>query len=157
MTDREATFIKVIDNPEDDTARLVHADAVQEDGEDSLATLIRVGVLCHCTQDVLGLPECQSCNNVRWNNRCEHEDCRMRGYECFITTYDDENADIIDGWYCSGHAALHGFCPTCGTFCAGIGSFEATGMCDECRDAARDDEWMEDEYAPDWEDDGDEV
>ncbi|MFM8275160.1 MAG: TIGR02996 domain-containing protein [Gemmata sp.] len=44
MTDRDALYRAVLDNPDDDTVRLVYADALEESGDPRRAALVRAGV-----------------------------------------------------------------------------------------------------------------
>ena len=44
MTDREALFRAILDNPDDDTLRLIYADAVEEGGDERRAAFIRTQV-----------------------------------------------------------------------------------------------------------------
>lgn len=41
MTDREALYRAILDNPDDDTLRLIYADALEEEGDDRRAAFIR--------------------------------------------------------------------------------------------------------------------
>src|SRR3982750_1484334 len=44
MNDREALYRAVLDNPDDDTLRLVYADALEESGDPRRATFVRTHV-----------------------------------------------------------------------------------------------------------------
>lgn len=78
--------------------------------------------------------------------KCGHNDsiqCRLWNDELG----DDENSEIL----CGKHAAETGYCCCCGTYCAGMTSFDFhhPGYCDNCYDEVRsdcgedDDEWNE--------------
>lgn len=168
ITDLDALFASVKHNPDDDTARLVYADAVQEAGDEELAALIRVGVLCDCDLGVYAprstpsepdsLFVCQSCEGKRWARGCEHPGCRRKGDECYISPLVHEHPngdeDRVDGYYCHEHAPAHGFCCCCGHFCAGTEPFDTIGLCESCEDEIRehDDEdgtELGEEYAED--------
>lgn len=148
MSDEDAMLKAVLANPEDDTARLVYADAVQEHDED-LAQLIRRGVPCHCVSadQPRGLPGCYQCGSRRWLDRCEEPGCKAAGFDCWIDRPADDHSPEEAVVYCGEHATLHGFCSCCGAFWAGVDSFESTGLCDHCRHELRDDEH-------EWDDDG---
>lgn len=172
-SDEELMRAAVLDHPEDDTIRLAYADVVQERDE-QLAALIRSRLpcmVCHTTGYIDppfvgtstpgGEPidydgyECGACIKQGWVPFCQHEGCRSAGRLCVmqgwprITGPDDPD---IEEWFCREHAAAHGYCPCCGSFNAGIDSFERSGICDHCADQLEDDseeerEWEdEDEY-----------
>jgi uncharacterized protein (TIGR02996 family) len=44
VTDREALFWAILEDPDDDTLRLIYADALEESGEDRRAAFIRTQV-----------------------------------------------------------------------------------------------------------------
>lgn len=142
MTDRESTWAATLAKPECDTTRLVHADAVQEAGDDELAALIRVGVPCGCVylkdgQVFANKMECGPCEGKHWLHRCEHEGCRAAGRLCVLEGVARDpgpNDPDIEEWLCGEHAVIHGYCPVCGSFWGGISSFEVNGICDHCRD-----------------------
>lgn len=85
--------------------------------------------------------------NLMWlvqrRTQCQHEGCDAAGNACFITS------DLEDGlteYYCSQHAASHGYCPMCGDFWGGIGTFEMNGVCDHCKDELDADDYPDDDY-----------
>ena len=140
MSNRSAMFAAVVANPDDDTTRLVYADAVQEAGDEPLAQLIRVGVLCGCVAGgrLQGVESCYSCGNKGWIHRCQEPECRFAGIPCEIG--DLSEFEQPTEFFCGDHASKHGYCGCCGSFWGGIDSFEATGLCDHCRDQLREDE-----------------
>jgi len=74
--------------------------------------------------------------------KCQHEGCNYEAdadhLECTIKN--DQGEDVVDGYYCGEHAALHGFCPCCGDYWGGVTSFEDHGFCDHCWDELKADE-----------------
>jgi hypothetical protein len=84
--------------------------------------------------------------------KCQHDGCENDGEECYLSCVDrDTEQDVPDGYYCGDHAADHGFCPCCGEFWGGIGTFEMRGICDHCHDELEDEIDEHLEYI-DWED-----
>lgn len=80
---------------------------------------------------------------------CEHEGCTRDGLPCHEPGGHADDDDGPTTWYCTEHAAEHGFCWCCGEFWGGVESFDfGSGLCEHCRDEVGDDE--EDE---DWDDD----
>lgn len=143
---RAAMFDAVLAAPEDDTARLVYADTVQEEtGNEVLAALIRRGAVCWCanviwdgTRPGLAL-DCAACESGRFVERCQEAGCRQPGRDCYITVL-GEDMDQVQSFFCDSHASANGFCSMCGQFWGGIDSFEATGVCDHCADQLEQDE-----------------
>lgn len=158
-TDRASLFQAVKAAPDDDTVRLVYADAVQESGDEELASLIRVGVLCWCERSahpwkMHGVDRCYTCGDKGWVRRCQEDECRRDALTCVVEGHVNGERDDIEEYYCGEHAPLHGYCSACGAFCTGIDSFEALGICDPCRDELReydeeDDDWADVEYGAD--------
>jgi hypothetical protein len=61
--------------------------------------------------------------------RCWHPGCRRPASACYLSK------NVPRGnieYYCYEHASRHGYCPGCGEFWGGIGSFEFNGWCDHC-------------------------
>jgi len=77
--------------------------------------------------------------------RCAHE-----GRACELPDYDSGHVDIE--YVCGEHAARMGYCPGCGQFWGGVGSFEMTGLCDNCRHEAEADNWHDEDNDGYWED-----
>ena len=65
---------------------------------------------------------------------CEHEGCTAEGMDCYLSCATEGTGGKPDGYYCTDHAPLHGFCPICGDFWGGVSSFEMRGLCDHCHD-----------------------
>jgi uncharacterized protein (TIGR02996 family) len=139
MIDRDATFAAVLANPECDTTRLAHADAVQEAGDETLAALIRAGVPCGCIylhngQVFANTPDCERCQGKAWLRRCEQEGCRLSGRRCVLEGVSGGERDDVIEFFCGEHAPANGYCCACGSYWGGIDSFENSGLCDHCRD-----------------------
>jgi len=70
--------------------------------------------------------------------KCNHEGYDTDGNPCYYPNYEGEREeDVFAGYYCHEHAPEEKFCAGCGTFCAGIESFEFSevyGYCDNCAD-----------------------
>lgn len=148
MSDVTATLAATLANPECDTTRLAHADAIQEStGDESLAALIRAGVPCGCIYLHNGMvcastPDCGTCQRKLWLRRCEHEGCRNAGRLCVLEVWErDPGPDDKDTeeFFCPAHAPEHGYCSACGAFWSGIDSFENSGLCDPCADEIEND------------------
>jgi uncharacterized protein (TIGR02996 family) len=162
VTDREAHIEAIRAAPDDDAPRLVYADRVRESGDEELAALIQVGVLCCDTGlDPAGM-ECVLCRGKGWRHRCEHDGCREPGDPCFLPLPNEPYADEPEAYYCGAHAHDHGFCCGCGSYWAGVGSFEAsrTGLCEHCEaeienDSEDHDDWYDaqEEALMDYDDD----
>ena len=80
---------------------------------------------------------------------CEHEGCtRPEVIECRLSYVDVGPAGTHPGefqdeihFYCSDHCEEEGFCSACGSFCAGLESFDFAealggiqGLCEDCSD-----------------------
>lgn len=146
-------FRAVQDCPEDDAARLAYADCVQEDGDEELASLIRVGCLCACVRGgrLSGVENCYSCGNKNWVRHCQEPGCREAAMECDLDI-GGFNEDQSPEFFCGEHAPKHGYCSACGAFWGGISMFEMRGLCDHCYDELRE---SDDEEYEDVSDDGD--
>lgn len=72
---------------------------------------------------------------------CGHDGCWQRGNPCYL------EMDAPPSEYgCHEHAHIMGYCRWCGQFWGGIESFDfGNGLCDHCRDAAREDAGYEDQ------------
>jgi uncharacterized protein (TIGR02996 family) len=154
MNEEDVLLQVALANPEDDTARLVYADKVQERDE-KLAAIIRIGVRCHCNDVAvrpIASPFCLDCNDKLWAPRCQHEGCRAQGRPCVIEDEPAENGtpQYETDYFCEEHAQEHGFCHCCGSFWGGIEAFDfdRAGLCPNCRDQidadfddGSDDEW----------------
>lgn len=91
--------------------------------------------------------------------QCEHEGCKERVHllQCHVNPFDLDEDKNID-WLCYEHASDHGFCSSCGIFCAGIESFDFgryAGYCDNCASyfqSVDDEMWTmaEDDYDDEW-------
>lgn len=78
--------------------------------------------------------------------RCDEGGCHEITISCFLP----DDPDRVDGHYCPEHAIKNGFCGACGTFSAGIESFDFgryAGYCPTCQDEfeAQDEAGDEDE------------
>lgn len=80
---------------------------------------------------------------------CEHDGCTDDGFECRLLATNDVPDEIL----CPKHAADAGYCPTCGTFWAGVDDWAFQlfrGICENCRvefeqiDDCDDDAWSPD-------------
>lgn len=166
MTDLEALLKAVVDNPGDDTPRLVLADKVHDGGDEELATYLRGAVaVCSCvwfdadTESHRYQPDCSFCSGRKFVPRCQHEGCRNGGRLCVLEGWErDPGPDDKDTeeYFCGAHAVLNGYCPACGSFWGGVNSFELNGICDHCADQFDADyeeerEW-EDEQRDEWDD-----
>lgn len=97
--------------------------------------------------------------------RCGHEGCDREAIACWLPRHgylDDQpenDPEEPDDWYCPEHAALHGYCRSCGSFAGGVESFEFggdAGYCDYCRGEREqeraiergEDEWIDPELCP---------
>jgi hypothetical protein len=68
------------------------------------------------------------------SKRCWQPGCENKGIKCVIIGWNEEDEKSR---YCHEHAAVNGFCYSCGIFCAGIESFDFgryRGLCDNCAD-----------------------
>lgn len=87
---------------------------------------------------------------------CQHEGCQNTDVTSCSLDWNDENVEIY--YYCSEHAKIEGFCPSCGYFWAGIESFDfnlnGMGVCDNCADEIRaeTDDYDYDDYYGDYDD-----
>lgn len=69
---------------------------------------------------------------------CCKEGCEKTGMACFFL--DTLPGELPDEYYCEDHIEDAGYCSGCGTFCAGIESFDIGplhGFCDNCADEIR--------------------
>jgi hypothetical protein len=75
---------------------------------------------------------------------CEARDCRNFGDTCYFPDYSEAH-------FCWQHKRDNGFCPGCGHFWAGIGTFDfsRTGYCENCERDNFDLDWEEydDDYS----------
>lgn len=155
MTNEEVLLRAVAAEPDEDTPRLMLADAVQEAGDADLAARIRTGVLCHCVSFITDeahadAVDCFSCQGTKWRPRCEADGCREAGSECYMDAAEGEE-HTVDARLCAQHASEAGFCHGCGQFWAGVESFDfsRSGLCEHCQDGQSgfpDDEFDDDEY-----------
>jgi len=147
MTESEAIFLTVVAearrDPSEDMARLVYADKIQDEGNEELAAVIRVSVLCVCRCVLVETPltDCRTCGNTNWVRHCQHKQCRIEGRPC---RHEPGIFDNGDGWrdgpityYCFGHAKEIGFCVKCGMYrgsgpAANNWGNQLFGLCDEC-------------------------
>ena len=71
-----------------------------------------------------------------------------------LPDFDSDEVKDLDCYYCNEHAKKSGFCLWCGTFCAGIESFDFSGMpgyCSECVDDIKAEFGeYDDDYQEDW-------
>lgn len=68
---------------------------------------------------------------------CEEPGCVAAGFRCTLVDYSGAEPLEDVSIYCSEHARKNGFCMGCGTFCAGLESFDFgrhPGFCDTCQD-----------------------
>ncbi len=84
------------------------------------------------------------------SEQCWHEpNCESTDTIKCTVGYHDDNGQWVEDvfYYCADHAADHGFCFSCGLFCAGIESFDFIhpGLCDNCFDEIRANEAVYDE------------
>ena len=71
MTDREALFRAILDNPDDDTLRLIYADALEEEGNDRRAEFIRSQVqLANVHEYEPASIRCRYLDREKWSGRC---------------------------------------------------------------------------------------
>lgn len=72
--------------------------------------------------------------------RCAREGCDGPAFPCYLD--DDLLADPqrVTEHLCPLCAHEAGYCPGCGRFWAGVESFDFSGLCDDCRAEAADDE-----------------
>ena len=77
-------------------------------------------------------------------NPCEEEGCcEADTIKCIVWHPEDQNEWTEDVfYYCGDHAEDNGFCVGCGTFSAGLESFDFIhpGLCDNCYDEVKSDE-----------------
>lgn len=80
---------------------------------------------------------CHQCDGKGWRPRCDHDGCDRSGDPVFLP-----GEDAPDGHYCHEHARGAGFCPSCGSFWAGVESFDLsrTGLCEHCASEADEDD-----------------
>lgn len=70
--------------------------------------------------------------------RCSHEGCWEKGRDCYLP---ENTTGVPDEWVCGEHAHAAGYCWCCGTFHAGISSFDfsKSGLCENCDDQLKSD------------------
>lgn len=167
--DEELMLAAVLGSPEDDSIRLAYADAVQENGDEERAAMIRSRLPCmvcrttgHTDPPFVGTSTpggepidydrspCSWCAAKGWLPFCQYEGCRnagrLRVIEGWARDPEPDEPDVEE-WFCGEHAAEAGYCPSCGSFWGGVDSFERRGICDHCREPdepAYDDGWDHD-------------
>lgn len=90
-------------------------------------------------------------------SKCQHPECTIEdATACFYT---DNETQQPNYYYCSNHAAEHGFCYMCGQFWSGVERFDfatawggTEGLCENCDEQVRSDLGEYDDDDDDFED-----